>query len=64
MLSVYYQTKQCLEIEIAWNYGDNALKSVFYANFPLLPEKRPFILLYSFIFDGQTLLSPFKKSFL
>ena len=36
-IKLYFDhTYECLEVEIAWNSGEMALKSVFYANFPLV----------------------------
>lgn len=37
----YYQTYECLEVEMAWNSGESALKSVFSANLFLFSVNWP-----------------------
>lgn len=47
------QTYQCFDVDIAWYYGCNALKSVFSVKLDLDFEKKPFAFVSSATFAGQ-----------
>lgn len=47
-------TYECLDVEIAWNYGERDLKSEFSVNLSFTDVNPPFNFVYNFVLAGQT----------